>query len=162
HLRASTARAAANSLLVIPAFSLPFTVYVALLISCVTNAPITLYTVDRDTYSVGEWIADHSGPDDVTVASVGTGEVLSGFLPGRVVIARPAGTIDYPEKKEMVDAMYRGQMSNAQLLDFLHENRVSFILVGPRERAIGPADPGAQLGLPVADRVGNAVAYRLS
>jgi hypothetical protein len=130
-------------------------------VSAATNAPISLYTIDRDTYTVGEWIAAHAGPDDVTLGSVNTGEVLSGFLPGRVVIARKAGTISFPEKLEKVEAIYQGQLGVEETLKFLRANRVSYVVVGPEERKLGSNDPGVQLGLPVAERVGSAVAYRL-
>jgi hypothetical protein len=76
-----------------------------------------------------------------------------------VVLGRKAGTIRYPEKLAAVEAMYRGQLATEALRGFLRENRVSYLLVGPQERRIGDSDPGAQLGLPVAMRIGQAVAY---
>jgi hypothetical protein len=161
HIRPRLARSAVNVTLLVLALSLPSAVYLGLLTSAATNAPIRLYSLDRDTYEVGLWLASHTGTDDVTLGSVTTGVVLSGFLPGRVVIARPAGTISFPEKLKEVEAMYQGQLSDADLLGFLLANRVSYIVVGPEERKLGPVDPGFQLGLPVADRVGNAIAYRL-
>ena len=161
HVRARLARSTVSIVLIVLALSLPSAVYLGLLTSAATNAPIKLYSLDRDTYEVGQWLASHTGTEDVTLGSVTTGVVLSGFLPSRVVIARPAGTIDFPEKLKEVEAMYEGQLSDADLLRFLRANRVSYIVVGPEERKLGPNDPGAQLGLPVVDGVGGAVAYRL-
>jgi len=159
--RRSLATAAANVSLIVPALSLPLTVYGALAISAATNRPIHLYGIDRNTYAVGEWLAANTGPDDVTIGAVTTGDVLSGILPGRVALARRAGTIDFASKERNMEAMYQGELSNDSLLRFLRANRVSYIIVGPEERQIGLNDPGSQLGLPIAARDGSAVAYRL-
>jgi hypothetical protein len=110
---------------------------------------------------VGEWIEAHSGPDDVTLGSLNTGEVLSGILPGRVVIGRRAGTIAFPEKLAMVEEAYRGELTSAELLAFLRANRVTYIVVGPEERKLGPNDPGSQLRLQKALQIGGATAYHL-
>jgi len=159
--RPSVARSLTTAMLMVLALNLPTTVYLALLTSAATNSPINLYTLDRDTYTVGQWLATHTGPEDVTIGAVTTGEVFSGFLPGRVVIARKAGTIGYPDKLAKLEAMYRGEMSDEDMLQFLRTNRVSYVVVGPEEAKLGASNPGEQLRLPVAERVGNAAAYRV-
>jgi hypothetical protein len=157
-----TAPLIATLVLAVPTFSLPTVVYGGLLVSAVSNQPIRLYTVDRDTYDLGEWITANSGPEDVLLGSVNTGEVLSGMVPGRVVVGRKAGTIAYPEKEAAMRAMYRGELAERAIRNLLRENRVSFLIVGPEERLIGTSDPGAQLGLSVAKRVGTAITYRVT
>src|SRR5439155_11687709 len=108
------------------------------------------------------WIAQHTGPDDVTASSFTTGNALAGVVPGRVLIGYAAATLDFRTKYETIGALYRGELEVPRAQEFLRENRVSYLVVGPEERKLGSHDPGAQLGLPEAVRVGSAVAYRVA
>lgn len=136
--------------------------YAALCLSVVTNRPLPVYTVDRDTYSAGQWLAQQSGPEDVVLASFTTGNVLGGMVPGRVVAGYEVATLNATEKRAAIDALYRGELSGDRLRSFLAANRVSYVLVGSEERKLGLYDPGADLGLPVATRSGSTVLYRVT
>jgi hypothetical protein len=49
----------------------------------------------------------------------------------------------------------------AQARQLLQRHRVTYLLVGERERVLGPRDPGQDLGFPVVHRVGSATVYRV-
>jgi hypothetical protein len=144
------------------AFLTPLVIWLVVLASAAWNTPSAIYTVDRDSYELGQWIATASGLEDVVLASFDTGNVYAGFLLGRVVAGHDAVTYDAIGKKAALAALYRGQLSDADARAFLTANRVSYLVVGSGERALGSYDPGLALGLPVANRIGSAVAYRVA
>jgi hypothetical protein len=157
---------AARRLTMYPLLTLGFTAtlasYLAVTVSAASNQPVPIYMVDRDTYALGTWIAERSGPDDVVAGSFNTGNALAGLLPGRVVLGYDVATLHAREKRLTLEAIYRGELSTEEIRAFLAANRVSYLVVGPEERKLGPEDPGARLGLPEAARVGEAIAYRAS
>jgi hypothetical protein len=158
-------RHVARRLTVYPLMIFGFTstlfVFLGITASAMTNSPVPIYFVDRDTYQLGQWLADRTGPDDVVAAAYETGNVLSGMLPGRVVVGNVGITPHGKEKYYRLEAMFRGDLSGEETRAFLRANRVTYLVVGPEERKLGPNDPGVQLGLPIALRIGNAIAYRL-
>lgn len=156
------ARRALGYSLVPLAFTTVLAGYFVVVSSAVSNQPLPFYVVDRDTYAVDEWIAQHSGPDDVTLGSFETGAALGGMTPGRVYAGHVGVTIRAAEKQARIASLYSGDMSPDEARAFLEANRVTYIVMGPEERKLGDTDPGEQLGLPIAVRIGNAVAYRTS
>lgn len=160
--RAGVARRVVNYAVVILAFTPTLFVYLAITSSAATNNPIPLYTVDRETYAVGEQLAMLMGPDDVLAGSLSTGNALAGLVPGRVLLGQEGVTPRVRAKRAAIEELFRGTLSTEEIRGYLAANRVSFLVVGPEERKLGPNDPGEQLGLPVAARVGNAVAYAVT
>jgi hypothetical protein len=142
-------------------FVTPLATYGVALVSAATNAPAAFYPVDRASYELGLRLVAQSGPDDVVLASWDTSNVLAGVLPGRVVGGHDAVTEDSASKKAAIAALYGGQLSSAQVRAFMAANRVTFVIVGENERKLGSYDPGRDLALSEAGRVGSAVAYRL-
>lgn len=162
----ATRRRVARRLIVYPLVILGFTatafVYLGIVMSAATNAPIPFYFVDRDTYTLGTYLAARSGPDDVVLGAYETGNVLAGMLPGRVVLGNIGVTPRAREKGEAIRALYAGELTAEQARAFLRASGATFLIVGEQERKLGPHDPGASLGLPLVLRVGNALAYRVT
>jgi hypothetical protein len=161
----STQAGIARRLVHYPLLTLGFTTtisaFLAVSHSTVMNFPIPLYIVDRDTYAVGAWLAEQSGPDDVVAASFYGGNVIGGMVPGRVVAGYPTATLNMKEKLKSIEAMYKGESNEAEIRQFLDTNRATFLVFGPEERKVGPSDPGARLGFPIATRIGETIAYRV-
>ena len=134
--------------------------YFIVVSSAVSNQPLPFYVVDRDTYAVGRWIAEHSGSDDITLGSLETGSAFGSLVPGRVYAGHLGVTIRAGEKKNEIAALYGGRWSREEARDFLASNGIDYVVVGPEERKLGSWDPGAELGLQIADREGATVAYR--
>jgi hypothetical protein len=158
-------RHVARRLTVYPLIIFGFTstafVFLGITASAMANSPVPIYFVDRDTHQLGKWLAARTGPDDVVAAAYETGNVLSGMLPGRVVVGNVGITPQGREKHQKLEEMFRGELSAEETRAFLRANRVTYLVVGGEERKLGPNDPGAQLGLPIALRIGNAIAYRV-
>lgn len=154
-------RRLATSVIALLAFPTTGIAFLVIALSAATNEPMNLYMVDRDTYEIGQWIAERSGPNDVVAGSLSTGNALSGIVPGRVVARweRNHATLNGESKSAAISAMYQGELSPGEMNAFLDENRATYLIVGPEERKLGAHDPGADLGLPVATRIGEATAY---
>jgi len=153
------ARPALRTLVVATAFFTPLATLLVVTISTISATPAAVNTIDRDSYTLGQWIGEHSGEDDVVLASYNTGNVLAGFLPGRVVAGHDAVTYDSVAKKAALAALFGDQLSSEEVRALLAANHVTYVVVGAGERAVGPYDPGLALGLPVVARVGSATAY---
>jgi hypothetical protein len=156
----TSARRVLGYSLVPAAFTTALAAYFVVLSSAVTNDPLPMYSVDRDTYSLSLWLARHSAPEDVHLGSIATGASVGSVVPGRVYLGHAGVTVHGSEKLSQVAALYGGQMSADEARAFLATNGVAYVLLGPNERKLGSWDPGEQLGLEVANREGSAVAYR--
>ena len=55
----------------------------------------------------------------------------------RVVYGHPFETVNADQRQKSVEAYWSGDMSAADQNAFLRQNRVRYLLVGPREQAIG-------------------------
>jgi hypothetical protein len=135
-------------------------VFVSVLIAAAADVPSSQYRVDRDTYRLGEWLATHTGETDVVLGSPMTANVFAGLLAGRVVAGHPV-EVDYDRKVATIEALYRGERSEADDRAFLAANRVSYLVVGAGERALGSSDPGVRLNLSPVVRFGDAVAHEV-
>jgi len=90
----------------------------------------------------GEWAArnwmEESLPKDVVVlASPDTGIFIPAWAGQRVVYGHPCETIRADERREQVVAFWSGEMSPNEQSRFLATNHVSYLFLGPRERALG-------------------------
>ena len=95
------------------------------------------------------WLADHSTPEDVVLASVDTGNFLAGQIPGRVVAGHGAGTLDAERKQELVSSFFDPSATPTDRWRIAAESGATHIFLGPRERALGgeplPPKQGFQL-----------------
>jgi hypothetical protein len=143
-------------------FTTPLWAYASMVSSAATNQPIEIYMTDRDTYDLGQILARQSGPDAVIVASLNTGNLLGGFIPGRVFVGHEINTPSATRKSRAVAALYQGALSEDAARRFLTQNGITHVVVGPEERKLGSIDPGAALDLPLEAEVGRAKAYAVS
>jgi hypothetical protein len=161
-IAAVAAHRVALYVLAILAFGTSATALAVLCRSAVVNEPIWLYAIDRDTYEAGLWLAENTGPDDVVAASFETGNYLGGIIPGRALMGNLTATLRPAEKHSAMEALLQGRLEPEQARRFLREHRVSYLLVGEGERALGLLDPGPALGLPAVHRTGAATIYRVA
>jgi uncharacterized membrane protein len=67
-----------------------------------------------------------------------------------VVYGHPFETVDAERRRRRVEAYWSGAMDEEERTAFLQQNRVDYVLVGPRERALTTADgAGFQVEDPV-------------
>jgi hypothetical protein len=84
-----------------------------------------------------EWIAKHATPGSVVLAAFDTGNALPAWAPVRSVIGHGPETANLAELQPEVERFFAGELTESSAERFLDEQRVSFVLRGPAERALG-------------------------
>jgi hypothetical protein len=96
--------------------------------------------VSRAELAAVEWLAEHSQPEETILASY----ELSGFIAARsgrrVFMGHWAETVNLQQKRAKVIRFY-GSASDAERQRLLQDNDIRYVILGPRERAIGCFDP---------------------
>jgi hypothetical protein len=84
-----------------------------------------------------KWLRDEARSGAVVLSAPQTGSFVPAWTGQTVVYGHPFETVNAARRKAQVEAYWTGEMSDSQREAFLEENRVSYVLVGPRERALG-------------------------
>jgi hypothetical protein len=106
-----------------------------------SKANAWLYLSDGE-WAALEWLRDQgeSQPKPVVLCAPQTGSFVPAWTGHRVVYGHPFETIHAERRAEKVEAYWSGEMSPSEQEAFIVRNRVQYILVGPRERAITPRE----------------------
>jgi hypothetical protein len=80
-----------------------------------------------------EWLRDEGQPDAVVLCAPQMGLFVPAWAGQPVVYGHPFETVDAERRKAQVEAFWAGDMDPAEREVFLQENRVGYVLVGPRE-----------------------------
>jgi hypothetical protein len=97
--------------------------------------------VSTDEAAAMDWLHDHAPRDAVVLASPEMGIFIPAWSGRRVVYGHPFETVDAERMKARVETFFASGTSDAEREAMLREWRAAFVYVGPRERAIGLADP---------------------
>ncbi len=97
-----------------------------------------LYLSDGE-WAAMEWLRDpeEAQPEAVVLCAPQMGSFIPGWTGQRVVYGHPFETLNAERRAEQVKAYWSGEMNAAEQATFLRENHVHYILIGPREQAIG-------------------------
>jgi hypothetical protein len=123
--------------------------YASLLASAARNAPVPVYLWSRAESEAAQWLAAHSGPDEIVLAATDFANPLVGVFDGRVVHGHPVATRDSVRKERLVERFYAPEASAAERSALLRETGATIVALGPRERALGVTDLSAQPELEV-------------
>ncbi|MEA3374704.1 MAG: hypothetical protein U9R72_00655 [Chloroflexota bacterium] len=83
------------------------------------------------------WLRDEGRPEVVVLCAPQTGTFVPSWAGQRVVYGHPFETLDAERRRAEVEAVWGGEMSAAEEERFLEENQVRYVMLGPRERALG-------------------------
>jgi uncharacterized membrane protein len=83
------------------------------------------------------WLRDYGRPDDVVLCAPQTGAFIPAWAGQPVVYGHPFETVDAERRRASVVAYWSAEMSATEQEVFLQKNRVGYVMVGPRERALG-------------------------
>jgi hypothetical protein len=111
-----------------------------------TQAGHPLLAPSEGDWAAFTWLRENADTSRVVLCAPDTGNLVPAWAGQRVVYGHPFETVDADRRKVQVEAYSAGEMGEAERETFLAENRVSLILVGPRERALGAGEtwqPGA-------------------
>jgi hypothetical protein len=92
------------------------------------------------------WLAVHAGPDDVVMASAGSGNLIVSAARCRVVVGQNFETFNWGQAQRDVQRFYARSTPAAERMAILHRNRVTLVLDGPYEHALGHFTPPAGHG----------------
>jgi hypothetical protein len=85
------------------------------------------------------WLSENGEIDAVVFSSYLTGNIAPSMTGLRVYLGHYGQTLRSGEKGEQVTLFYRGELADGAARELFAENRVSYVIYGPFERAIGKA-----------------------
>jgi hypothetical protein len=91
------------------------------------------FYLDRGEWAALEWLRDEGKPDAVVLCAPQMGIFVPAWAGQPVVYGHPFETVDAERREAQVKAYWAGEMSAAEREAFFQENRVGYVLVGPRE-----------------------------
>jgi hypothetical protein len=104
------------------------------------------YYERSDEAAAVAWLAAHAGPDDVVMASAGSGNLIVSAARCRVVVGQNFETFNWGQAQRDVQRFYARSTPAAERMAILHRNRVTLVLDGPYEHALGHFTPPAGHG----------------
>jgi hypothetical protein len=99
------------------------------------------YYASSDQMAAVAWLAAHSKPADVVMASAGSGNLIVSAAPCHVVVGQNFQTFHWAQAQADVWRFFNAATPPPERAALLRRQRVSFVLSGPYERAIGAFDP---------------------
>jgi uncharacterized membrane protein len=111
----------------------------------VPNGHSWLYLSDGE-WAALEWLHDRLPlqGEAVVLCAPQMGTFVPAWSGHRVVYGHPFETVNADQREEQVEAYWTGEMSESERTAFLQANDVDYILIGPREQAMG-ADIGERV-----------------
>jgi len=137
------------ALLVVPSNLL---VYAATLGAVATRNPAIYWTADEA--AALSWLDAHAAASDVAAASPEMGLFIPARTPARVLYGHPFETTHAEQQEQLITDFFAGRVPPE---DFVRANHVTWVLFGPRERALAGA--AWQVNWPVAFTSGDVVIY---
>ena len=104
------------------------------------------YYERADEAAAVAWLAANAGPDDVVMASAGSGNLIVSAARCRVVVGQNFETFNWGQAQRDVQRYYARSTPAAERMTILHRDRVTLVLAGPYEHALGPFTPLAGRG----------------
>jgi uncharacterized membrane protein len=84
-----------------------------------------------------QWLRNEGRPDAVVLCAPQMGSFVPAWSGQPVVYGHAFETVNADQRRAQVGAYWAGEMSAQERRKFLQENRVGYVLVGLRERALG-------------------------
>jgi hypothetical protein len=104
-----------------------------------------LFYLTDGEWAALSWLGENAESDAVVLCSPEMGIFVPAWAGARVVYGHPFETVDAERREAQVLAYFAGEMDSAEHDLLLEDARVSFVVVGPRERALGDVLPSGEL-----------------
>jgi hypothetical protein len=117
---------------------------------------VTGLVLERDYAPALDWLEPQVDARDVILAAPTVGIWVPGFTGGRVVYAHPYETLDAEQRRLAVESWF-AQAAGADCQTLLGSYRIRYVIVGPRERALGEA--ACANGLRIVRQFGEVAVY---
>ncbi len=100
------------------------------------------YYAPVDELRAAGWLGAHTEPDDVVMASAGSGNLIVAAAPCHVVVGQNFETFDWAAAQRDVLRYYGGATGVDERATIVRRLRVTFVVDGPYEQAVGSFMPG--------------------
>ena len=131
-------------------------IILALPVSGILTHNSMLYTTQDESRAL-QWIANHTPPNSLVLASPTMGLMVPAFTGRRVIYGHPFETVNAKVEEQAVLTYYSGEQSASQEDQFIAQRGINYIFYGPREAALGrPSDLSE---LPVVYQSGDVTVY---
>ncbi len=97
--------------------------------------------VSTDEAAAMDWLHGHTPREAVVLASPEMGLFIPAWSGRRVVYGHPFETVDAEQTKARVEMFFAAETGDVKREAMLREWRAAFVFIGPRERALGLANP---------------------
>jgi hypothetical protein len=94
-----------------------------------------------DQLAAFDWLSQNAQSKQVVLGSFETGNALPAYTPLVAYIGHGPESLFLAEKLPRVAAFYRSSTRDTDRLSLLTDGRISFVIFGPHERALGDFDP---------------------
>ncbi len=94
-----------------------------------------------DELAAFDWLEAQTAPDEVVLSAFDTGNVIPAYAGNRVFLGHGPETVRADEKKLLVARFFDALTDDPWRQSLLHEYGIDYVLIGPRERALGAFDP---------------------
>jgi hypothetical protein len=92
---------------------------------------------ERAEIEANDWLKAHSSPEDTVFCAFQTGNYVPARAGNRVFLGHTPETINAEEKKRIVARFFSVDPDAEWRMSVLSQYNVTYVLVGPRERALG-------------------------
>jgi hypothetical protein len=123
------------------ALSLPTTVLIVIggvSTARAANAPVFVNAARLRAF---EWLNVNGKPDEVMLSAYSVGNEVPVYTPLTAYIGHGPETVELAQKQPRVAAFFRAATTDSDRQRLLAEGRITFVLHGPAERALGEFDP---------------------
>jgi hypothetical protein len=87
------------------------------------------------------WLADHSQPDEIVLASFEVGNVVPALTDLRVFAGHGPETLHNVEKKDAIHRFFQPETDDQWRQSLLRDYALDYVFYGPQEREVGDWDP---------------------
>lgn len=113
-----------------------------------------------DELAAFAWLRTHTTPDEVVLSAFDTGNIVPAYAGNRVFLGHGPETVRADEKKALVARFFDAQTEDEWRRSLLREYGIAYVLIGPRERALGTFDPASTPYLSLVYENESYVIYR--
>ncbi len=117
----------------------------------VTHSPHIYLTANEA--AAFNWLQANAPFDAVVLAAPDTSAFIPAFAGQRVVYGHPYETVDADRKRQLVVDFFAGKIDRSAAV---RDNGIEYVMIGPRERALGSVD---WLSFPVVFTAGDVTVY---
>ena len=96
-----------------------------------------LWYLSRDEYDALIWLRENTPRDAIVLASPDMGAIIPAWTGRRVLYGHPMETVDGPRYRELVGDFFRRCLKGDAAREFLRDEGVDYIFLGPREQELG-------------------------